>query len=156
MPQVRAKIKGFYNGVRIQPGEVFNLDPEHPVGKWMEVVNDDDVEDSGTQNRALVRQDPKPKVVPALKKWKNRNGTNAKVPKPVSEIRRFCIGCMGGAKNGRKPLKQVRECPVVECPLHPFRMGKNPFDKRNLTKTQRKAKAALINAGHFPDNLSQK
>jgi len=156
MPQVRAKIKGFYNGVRIQPGEVFNLDPEHPVGKWMEVVNHDDVEESGPQNRALVRQDPKLKVFPAPKKWQKQNGTNAKVPKPVSEIRRFCIGCVGGSVNGRKPLKQVRECPVVECPLYPFRMGKNPFDKRNLTETQRKAKAALISAGCFPNNLSKK
>lgn len=74
--------------------------------------------------------------------------------KPVAAIRQFCIGCMGGSKNGRKPLKQVRECPAKDCFLHPFRMGKNPFDKRNLTETQRKEKAVLINSGHFPDNLS--
>ena len=156
MPQVRAKFRGFYNGVRIQPGELFDLDPEHPVGKWMEVVNHDDVEDSGPQNRALVRQDPKPKVFPAPKKWQNRNGTNGKAPKLVNVIRELCIICVGGSQNGRKPLKLVRECPEVECPGHPFRMGKNPFDKRNLTETQRKAKAALIRTVHFPDNLSQK
>lgn len=76
--------------------------------------------------------------------------------KPVSAIRQGCIQCMGGSENGRKPLKRVRECPAKDCPSHPFRMGKNPYDKRNLTETQRKAKADLINPDHFRDNLSQK
>ncbi len=76
--------------------------------------------------------------------------------KPVAAIRQGCIRCMGGSENGRKPLKRIRECSDKDCPLHPFRMGKNPFDKRKLTEAQRKVKAALINPDHFPDNLSQK
>lgn len=51
--------------------------------------------------------------------------------KPVSAIREFCIQCVGGSKNNRKPWKAVRECVVSNCPLHSFRMGKNPFHKRN-------------------------
>jgi len=154
VPLVRAKTQGFYDGKRIRPGEVFDLDPEHPIGKWMKIVGEGEGKDPEPQIGIVAGQVARANVSPAPEKPQERNLINGKVPKPVSEIRRFCIGCVGGSVNGRKPLKQVRECPVVECPLHPFRMGKNPFDKRNLTETQRKAKAALISAGHFPDNLS--
>jgi len=135
---------------------MFDLNPEHPVGKWMEVISEPEEEGLGPQIGVVAGQDTGPTVALDAEKPQERNLINGKVPKPVSEIRRFCIGCVGGSVNGRKPLKMVRECPVVECPLHPFRMGKNSFDKRDLTETQRKAKAARIRAGHFPDNLSQK
>lgn len=154
MPQVRAKIQGFYNGKRIRPREVFDLNPEHPIGKWMELISEPEKEGLGHEIGVVAGPEAGANVSPAPEKPQERNRINGKVPKPVSEIRRFCIGCVGGSVNGRKPLKMVRECSVVECPLHPFRMGKNPFDKRNLTKTQRKAKADLISDGHFPDNLS--
>lgn len=35
-------------------------------------------------------------------------------------IRRRCIDCSGGK------LAEVRACKFDTCPLHPFRMGKNP------------------------------
>lgn len=62
--------------------------------------------------------------------------------KPVSAIRQFCIECVGGG--GRKRAsKMVRECPAVKCPLHPFREGKNPYHKLNLTPGQRKLRSDL-------------
>jgi len=154
MPQVRAKIQGFYNGKRIRPGEVFDLDPGDPLGKWMELVGEPGEESPELESGVVAGQEAGANVSPAPEKPQGQNGINGKAPKPLSAIRQLCIMCVGGSQNGRKPLKLVRECPVVECPLHPFRMGKNSFDKRNLTETQRKAKADLISAGHFPDNLS--
>jgi len=39
---------------------------------------------------------------------------------PVKSIRAFCLSCVGMIP------KLVRTCPSDECPLHPYRMGKNP------------------------------
>lgn len=151
VPLVRAKIQGFYNGKRIRPGEVFELDPGDPLGKWMTIVGEPEEESPEPEIGVVAGQDAGSIVALEAEKPQERNRTNRKAPKPVSAIRQFCIGCVGGPGKGRKPLKMVRECPVVECPLHPFRMGKNPFDKRTLTETQRKAKADLLSACHFPD-----
>lgn len=38
---------------------------------------------------------------------------------PVRAIRANCLRCQGGSR------KAVREC-AVDCPLHSYRMGKNP------------------------------
>lgn len=43
-----------------------------------------------------------------------------KVLTPIKAIRAHCIECSGGAK------KEVRECPIENCPLYPYRMGKRP------------------------------
>jgi len=154
VPLVRAKIQGFYNGKRIRPGEVIELDPGDPLGKWMTIIGEPEEEAPEPEIGTVAGQEAGANVSPAPEKPQERNQTSGKAPKPVSAIREFCIGCVGGSVNGRKPLKMVRECPATSCPLHPFRMGRNPFDKRNLTETQRKAKADLIGAVHFPDNLS--
>ncbi len=43
-----------------------------------------------------------------------------KIPTPLKSIRAKCIDCSGGS------LKEVRLCPVTDCPIFPYRMGKNP------------------------------
>lgn len=35
-------------------------------------------------------------------------------------MRRFCLECEGGNKEA------VKECSTSDCPIHPFRFGKNP------------------------------
>ena len=57
-------------------------------------------------------------------------------------VRRYCLTCMGWDGTGPKPVKFVRECFKLECDLHPFRMGKNPFHpmsrlKRSLDNLRR-------------------
>jgi len=42
---------------------------------------------------------------------------------PVKSIRLKCIICSAGQ------LKEVRLCPDTECPLFPYRFGKNPNRK---------------------------
>lgn len=39
---------------------------------------------------------------------------------PVKAIRKKCLDCSGDSR------KEVRGCVISDCPLHPFRMGKNP------------------------------
>lgn len=47
---------------------------------------------------------------------------------PIKAIRAQCIDCSGGS------LKEVRECAFKDCPLHPYRMGKNPYHKNSKEK----------------------
>ena len=50
-----------------------------------------------------------------------------KVKNPVKAIREMCIECMGGRGVGQNCSKLISECPSVDCALHDFRFGKNPF-----------------------------
>jgi hypothetical protein len=38
----------------------------------------------------------------------------------LKAIRANCLGCGGGRPS------EVRRCGIDDCPLHPFRMGRNP------------------------------
>lgn len=39
---------------------------------------------------------------------------------PLKAIRAKCLDCSGGV------MSEVRECRIVSCSLHPYRMGKRP------------------------------
>ena len=54
-------------------------------------------------------------------------GNNEEIKSPLKAIRTFCIDCMGGQ------VREVKLCPSQICPLHAFRMGKNPYRKRELS-----------------------
>lgn len=45
---------------------------------------------------------------------------------PVKAIRQKCLECSGGS------TKEVRGCEITNCPLHPYRMGKNPNRQSTL------------------------
>lgn len=47
-------------------------------------------------------------------------------------IRLKCYDCSSYQSN------EVRECLVTNCPLYPFRLGKNPFRKKELSDEKRK------------------
>ena len=53
---------------------------------------------------------------------------------PVKAIRAKCLDCCCGQRN------EVELCPCADCPLYPYRFGKNPNIK--LTDEQRAARAA--------------
>ena len=42
---------------------------------------------------------------------------------PVKVIREKCLDCCCGSQH------EVKLCTAVRCPLHPWRMGKNPYRK---------------------------
>lgn len=51
---------------------------------------------------------------------------------PLKAIRAFCLECSCGQTS------EVKECPVVKCPLYPFRMGKNPYRQRREISEEEK------------------
>jgi hypothetical protein len=42
---------------------------------------------------------------------------------PLKSIRKKCLDCSGDSR------KEVKECPILDCPLYPYRFGKNPKRK---------------------------
>lgn len=48
---------------------------------------------------------------------------------------------------------EIKECPVKECPLYPFRQGNNPFRKRTLTDEQRKKIGERLNKAKQTETL---
>lgn len=55
---------------------------------------------------------------------------------PLEAIKMKCLDCMGGMKS------EVKLCPITDCPLYPYRLGKNPFrTKREYTEEE---KAAMV------------
>ena len=53
---------------------------------------------------------------------------------PLKAIREKCLDC-------NYTSNEVKLCPCTDCPLWPFRFGKNPYSKRKLTDEQRQAAA---------------
>lgn len=58
-------------------------------------------------------------------------------------VRIFCLGCAGGRS-------EVRKCPTENCPLWPFRFGKNPFTKRgqNMSEENKKKRSENLKLAH--------
>ena len=53
---------------------------------------------------------------------------------PMQAIKAKCLDCTCGQK------LEVKECPITDCPLYDFRLGKSPNRKpRELTEEQREA-----------------
>jgi len=48
----------------------------------------------------------------------------------VKIVRRSCLECMGGSR------KLVKNCGESDCPVHPFRMGRNPNYTQNRNREQ--------------------
>lgn len=66
-------------------------------------------------------------VIPATLGYSNNEVVKkyaAKIHNRSSAIRAKCIECSNGS------LIEVAECTIEKCALHPFRMGKDPFNKK--------------------------
>ena len=54
----------------------------------------------------------------------------------IQAIKAYCLGCMCGSKS------EVTLCPVTDCELYPFRLGRNPnYKGRQLTDEEREKRA---------------
>lgn len=69
--------------------------------------------------------------------FKGPRGPQTENLTPIRAIRRFCAECNGWATWEY----EVRNCLTLDCPLHPFRFGKDPSKKRDMTIEQRQAVA---------------
>ena len=47
--------------------------------------------------------------------------TGKDIRKPLKAIRQNCLDCVCGSP------QEVRLCPCTNCPLYPFRFGRNPY-----------------------------
>lgn len=56
------------------------------------------------------------------------NKYQKRIKNRATGIRAYCVHCQGGSVSG------VAECASVTCPLHPFRMGKDPLRGFDLSK----------------------
>jgi len=63
----------------------------------------------------------------------NTEMEDEKITSPIKAIRAKCMDCCYDQR------EEVRLCPAKDCPLWPFRMGKNPYRTRTLTDEQRQA-----------------
>ena len=75
----------------------------------------------------------------------------AEIRNPVKAIRAHCLDCSYSAK-------EVELCPVEACALHPFRLGKNPYRKPQVSKMtdeQKAAAAARLKAWRESQNETQ-
>lgn len=54
---------------------------------------------------------------------------------PLKAIRAKCLDCTCGQAS------EVKNCHIEQCPLHPFRLGKNPYRTRTMTDEQKQAAA---------------
>ena len=62
-----------------------------------------------------------------------------KILTPVKAIRAKCIDCYGGSRY------EVENCVTPDCPLYPYRLGKNPNRKgKQLTDEQKEACAERL------------
>ena len=59
--------------------------------------------------------------------------TKNEIPTPIKAIRAKCLDCCCDQR------EEVKLCPAKDCPLWPFRMGKNPNRSKNMTDEQRLA-----------------
>ena len=60
--------------------------------------------------------------------------SDATLTSPLKAIRAKCLDCCCGQAN------EVKLCATLKCPLHPFRMGKNPYrTRREYTEEERAA-----------------
>ena len=57
---------------------------------------------------------------------------------PLKAIRAKCLDCSNDY------VKEVTECPITDCPLYPFRFGKNPYRAKRVMSEEQKAKQAEI------------
>ena len=72
------------------------------------------------------------------------------IKSPIKAIKAKCLDC--SADN----ITEVKECPVETCSLFPFRFGKNPFTKREISPEQREAMAERLRQARLAKNNENK
>jgi hypothetical protein len=56
-----------------------------------------------------------------------------KITNPVKAIRAKCLECSS------ESVVEVKECPVKNCALYPFRFGTNPYRKKRILSEEQKS-----------------
>lgn len=62
---------------------------------------------------------------------------------PLKAIRAKCLDCCCGQAG------EVKNCTIIRCPLHPFRLGRNPYRTRTMTDEQKQAAAERMKSARL-------
>ena len=62
---------------------------------------------------------------------------------PLRAIRQYCLECSCGS------AYEVKNCVIHDCELYPFRLGNNPFRKREMTDEQKQAAAERLKSARL-------
>lgn len=62
---------------------------------------------------------------------------------PLKAIRAKCLDCCCGQST------EIKNCGIVRCPLHPYRLGRNPFRTRSMTDEQKQAAAERLKSARL-------
>ena len=62
-----------------------------------------------------------------------KENKSGEILSPIKAIRAKCMDCCYDQR------EEVKLCPAKDCPLWPFRLGKNPNRARNMTDEQKEA-----------------
>ena len=65
---------------------------------------------------------------------KTEEDYNKEVSENTNVLRAIKLKCLDCSTYN---INEIKECPVKNCPLYPFRLGKNPFRKRELSEEER-------------------
>ena len=69
---------------------------------------------------------------------------------PVKAIRAKCMDCTCGS------AKEVELCPIVKCPVHAFRLGRNPYrTKREMSDEQKAAAKERLATARLRKNSAE-
>ena len=71
------------------------------------------------------------KQINSIKTAEEFNQEVSKNKNVIRAIKLYCYSCSS------YQLSEVKNCTVTNCPLFPFRNGKNPFRKRELSEEER-------------------
>lgn len=75
----------------------------------------------------------------------------ANLHNPVKAIRAKCMRCTCDQPG------EIDKCPIVDCPLYPFRYGKNPYrTKREMSEEERVRRAEIARANIVRANSARK
>lgn len=64
-------------------------------------------------------------------------------PPPLKTIRAKCLDCCAGSAH------EVRECASTNCPLWPFRMGRNPYLELSDEERERRRQIGRAHAANI-------
>ena len=92
--------------------------PEVPIAPPVTIVYKEDDPDAGSA---------KTDYVAVIARYKER------ITNRTSATRAKCVECSGGM------LSEVRECKIVACALHPYRLGEDPRNKKVIDRKAREA-----------------
>lgn len=62
---------------------------------------------------------------------------------PLRAIRAKCLECSCGS------TYEVKNCPIHDCNLYPFRLGNNPFRTRSMIEEQKQAAAERLKSARL-------